>query len=135
MIEAIYTCTKCKQERLAAAMSRQSSRPSGVHAWCKQCMSKRKRERKDTRAQRTKWNLRARYSLSPEQVDAMRAQQGGVCAICSGVMHRECVDHDHATGKVRGLLCHSCNVKLHALDKWPQREAAVAYLTKHQGAA
>lgn len=55
------------------------------------------------------------YGLSPEQWDALMMAQGGVCAICgrtnpSGrALH---VDHDHVTGRVRGLLCVRCNVAL-----------------------
>jgi hypothetical protein len=53
------------------------------------------------------------YSLTPEQYDAMLKEQCGRCAICCtekpGGKGRFHVDHDHATGKVRGLLCSSCN--------------------------
>lgn len=59
------------------------------------------------------WKLRTRYGLIPQQFDQMRDRQLGLCAIClclptSGL----CVDHCHVTGKVRGLLCNSCNVGL-----------------------
>lgn len=51
----------------------------------------------------------------------MLAHQAGVCAICgeseklqhrSGTRYSLAVDHDHRTGKVRGLLCHRCNVAI-----------------------
>jgi hypothetical protein len=35
--------------------------------------------------------------------------QGGLCAICEGPLERPHVDHDHETGKVRGVLCFNCN--------------------------
>lgn len=54
--------------------------------------------------------LRTRYGLTLEQVDAQIEAQGGVCALChkefSGTPH---VDHDHATGALRGVLCATCN--------------------------
>mgnify|MGYP000928686993 CR=1 FL=1 len=95
-------------------------------------MNARKRERKDSGEQRRKWNYMTRYGLTSEQVTAMKESQNGDCAICKGEMHRMVVDHDHATGKVRGLLCHACNVKLHALDEWAHRDSALAYLGKEQ---
>lgn len=50
------------------------------------------------------------YGLSKEQYSAMLAAQGGVCAICKRrPAYRLHVDHSHATGKIRGLLCFPCN--------------------------
>ena len=57
--------------------------------------------------------LKSRYGLSREDYDALLARQGGVCAICAKPSEKTlCVDHCHATGKVRGLLCRQCNVGL-----------------------
>lgn len=63
---------------------------------------------------RRRWEIRSKYGLTPEDYDALLASQGGVCAICkqepaSRGFH---VDHDHVTGRVRGLLCNRCNVAL-----------------------
>lgn len=52
------------------------------------------------------------YGLRPGDFEKLMAFQGGKCFICHrayGKTRRLCVDHDHATGKVRGLLCKSCN--------------------------
>ena len=63
------------------------------------------RARKDaTRALR----LEKTYGLKPGQYEELHAAQGGVCAICrraTGASKKLAVDHDHATGYVRGLLC------------------------------
>lgn len=72
------------------------------------------------------------YGLTPEQYDEMLAAQGGKCAICrsefDGTPH---VDHDHATGKVRGLLCNGCNRCLgFANDNQQTLERAAAYLRR-----
>lgn len=56
-----------------------------------------------------------KYGLTLEQYEAMHNAQGGVCLICGKPNQNNrilCVDHDHKTGKVRGLLCTSCNSKL-----------------------
>lgn len=55
------------------------------------------------------------YGLLPGQYEQMLAAQGGVCAVCKEVCRTGrglSVDHNHATKKIRGLLCHSCNCAL-----------------------
>ena len=53
-------------------------------------------------------HLTRRYGISAADVDAMIEAQGGRCPIC-GRSDPEQVDHDHVTGRVRGILCCSCN--------------------------
>ena len=65
----------------------------------------------------------------------MLAEQGGGCAACGGVNlsgRRLAVDHDHATGRVRALLCDSCNVALGLLAEDPQRLYALASYAEAQ---
>lgn len=52
-----------------------------------------------------------KFGITPEQYDRMLADQNGVCAICERPPknRRLAVDHDHDTGRVRGLLCWWCN--------------------------
>jgi len=54
---------------------------------------------------------RRRYGITRERFDALFAIQKGLCAICS-VESAGCVDHDHSTGNIRGLLCMHCNAGL-----------------------
>jgi len=52
------------------------------------------------------------YGLAPGDYARLLEAQGGVCALCreaTGAVRRLAVDHDHATGEVRGLLCMPCN--------------------------
>lgn len=60
---------------------------------------------------RRRGNLRQKYDISPQQYDDLCLLQANRCAIC-GEERALVVDHDHRTGKVRGLLCTSCNLGL-----------------------
>lgn len=80
-------------------------------------------------------HLMRKYGLSLEQYDRMLAVQGGGCGICSRPARDDSslhVDHDHATGAVRGLLCFSCNNAL--ADFREDRKLlrnAIGYLMAH----
>ena len=56
--------------------------------------------------------LRAKYNLTEADVEAMRADQDGRCAICERKTARLFIDHSHAKGHVRALLCQTCNTFL-----------------------
>ena len=80
------------------------------------------------------YSLKVRYGLTPKDTVAIGDVQQGVCAICKsppttekrGGLH---VDHDHATGQVRGLLCEKCNQGLGNFRDHPGfLEQAIAYL-------
>lgn len=93
---------------------------------------------KRTPEQKFKWMLSGQYGLTVEQYQAMIEAQNGVCAICREVpRHRSrtegrfLVDHCHTTGKVRGLLCHNCNVSIGLLKEDPVRiRALLAYVER-----
>ena len=86
-----------------------------------------------------------RYKLTPEAYARMLEAQGGVCAVChrpetqlrvNGDVKRLAVDHDHETGKVRGLLCHKCNRALGLLCDNPKIiNSLSAYAAQHQPVA
>jgi hypothetical protein len=89
--------------------------------------------RERERARGREWQRRKRYDtvyrLSLVDYDAMRKRQNGVCAICKRSGQALCVDHCHACGKVRGLLCGKCNSVLGFCDDSPAHLlAAAAYL-------
>lgn len=58
--------------------------------------------------------LLKKYGITGSQYELRLLNQGGACAICRRFpkTKRLCVDHDHKTGQVRGLLCYMCNRKL-----------------------
>jgi hypothetical protein len=69
----------------------------------------------------------------------MLSDQGGVCAVCGADNPQKggqdwAVDHCHASGKVRGILCHPCNVALGLFrDNSHTLAQAIHYLEKHNG--
>jgi hypothetical protein len=66
--------------------------------------------------------------VTSEEVAAMAAEYGGMCAICRE-RPAEHVDHDHETGEVRGVLCFTCNVGLgNFRDRPDLLDKAVHYL-------
>ena len=71
-----------------------------------------------------------RYALSLQEYDALREKQDGACAICKKKPTSWlCIDHCHATGVVRGLLCVKCNTGLGFYNEDPNLLlTAIAYL-------
>lgn len=85
-----------------------------------------------------------KYGVTREQYDAMVVEQGGLCDICgtdnpgkssrSKRAARWSIDHNHATGEVRGLLCRGCNAALGLFnDDSDLLDAAAEYLRFHKG--
>jgi len=74
------------------------------------------------------------YKITAEDYDIMFAKQKGCCAIC-GRHQKElvkglCVDHNHKTGKIRGLLCTDCNIGIGMFkDDLEMLQRAVKYLS------
>ncbi len=84
------------------------------------------------RAQLREGVLKCRYGITIQDYDTMLENQGGKCAICRRERlgkRKLCVDHDHATGKVRGLLCTVCNSALGFIES-PRYERALEYLKR-----
>ncbi len=79
--------------------------------------------------------FRNEFRIAPEDYLARMEAQAHACAICSKPflsLWGACVDHNHATGSVRGLLCRVCNAALGQFGDSPERlERAKTYLCKH----
>jgi hypothetical protein len=90
---------------------------------CKSCDDKAKKKWSDSNPERAyrsmrERNLKARFGMTLEDYEKLLREQGGKCAICEATENNTvgerkdwnfAVDHDHETGKVRGLLCNNCN--------------------------
>lgn len=76
------------------------------------------------------YHVKAYYGISPEEYNALLQKQSGRCAICEQPPKKTLhVDHCHETGRVRGLLCHFCNIGLgHFGEDIERMKRAIRYL-------
>ena len=88
-----------------------------------------------------KTRIKNRYNLSIEKFDEMIKKQNNKCAICNqpefkiryGKIQSLAIDHDHLTGKIRGLLCNNCNRAIGLMhDSIETLKNAVAYLEQRK---
>ena len=70
-----------------------------------------------------------KYNISPE--DVLVLYDINTCNICNKSMSKKCIDHDHVTGIVRGMICHNCNLVLgYANDNIDILEKCIKYLNE-----
>ena len=104
----------------------QLENPEKVHATMERFVGAGKRKLSNRKS-----HLKRKYGLTLEEFDELLASQGGGCAIC-GRPDADNVDHDHDTGRVRGILCFKCNVAVGQMDDDGDRLiAAAAYLARY----
>jgi len=92
------------------------------------------RDRQIEKNRLTNFRVKSKYGITPDQVEGLREFQQGLCPLCEKPICRfptegerkEFIDHDHATGYVRGLLCPQCNSFLGWLEK--RRDRITTYL-------
>ena len=122
-MDAMKKCSRCRQEKDLSEFYTDKRNGGRPMAECKGCFSLRSRAK----------SRRARLGHDWGHNDELYLTrlQGGRCAICGAEQgnRRFHLDHDHATGRARGLLCHSCNLGLGAFRDNPEwLDAAAAYL-------
>ena len=90
-----------------------------------------KRSQAKHRVRRINAHYLKRYGITLERRNEMLfVEQGGRCACCKADSKNWHIDHDHATGKVRGILCAHCNWLIgHARDSVTVLRAAIDYLS------
>lgn len=129
---------QCKECRSADEKRRREATPPEIRREQNQHRYNTNRQKK--RASTLAWKranpervrayaLRARYGLTPEDVNRMRREQNEECAVCKRPLTpRAHVDHCHKTGRVRGILCGGCNIVLGHIEKPGFLESALRYL-------
>lgn len=147
-------CTKCNEIKPLTEFFKEKrntgDKGKGVASRCKVCQTAAKHQwyldnpnyykqyNKDY-YKNHKWESRlGKYDMTVADYDALFAKQGFCCAICGTTVNNQCgrdfhVDHDHKTGKVRGLLCHGCNSGIGNLKDNPEIvKKALEYLLNNQ---
>ena len=152
----VKVCPQCKIEKDTSEFHRSSQHKDGLSQNCKDCNKARSATYRNSvhgKMMISLWNkkwcktaagkechrrnhLRLEYGMTLAQYDDMFQKQNGVCAIC-GKPETACVkgtqsslstDHDHVTGKVRGLLCGVCNKNIGVLENLEFMTKAQTYL-------
>lgn len=117
-------CYKCGEWKYESEFYKNRSKPSGLSDACKNCAKKTTKnwyweDIDRSKLSNKKASLKRNYDLSLEDYNIMFNEHDNVCAICGGTNKSGrplCIDHDHETGKIRGLLCINCNKNLGVLE-------------------
>jgi hypothetical protein len=113
-------CRRCDTIKPLSEWHKNVRQSDGLTSYCKTCRREIGRL----------GHLKRTFGLAPEDLAALIEAQAGTCAICDGPPQH--IDHDHATGKVRGVLCGPCNMGLGQFQDDPARlRTAATYLDRH----
>ena len=119
-------CNKCNTSKpVSDFYTRGDNR---LYGCCKECAKSvsnifysknknNKKRNKDRQSQRSE-HLKYKYGITLDEYDRLYKEQNGLCKICGKNVQygKLCVDHDHDSGTVRGLLCVSCNIRLGVIE-------------------
>lgn len=139
-------CTVCNEFKAPHDYHKSATGWLGTMSKCKECCKEYYQENREHIINRTKeyeqknreyvtqrhkeWKYRIKFDLTKEEYSEL-AKNG--CMIC-GTFENLCVDHDHNTNEVRGILCRSCNGAIGLLqDSVDILLKAAAYLESKQG--
>jgi hypothetical protein len=95
----MISCSLCKEEKPTSCFTPSEFKVS----------VQRKRPRHRCKTCKVKEKLKINYNITLEEQESMKLEQEEKCKICEQ-QRPLCVDHCHRSLKVRGLLCHSCNL-------------------------
>ncbi len=122
-------CLGCKIVKPLTDFKRNCSAQDGHTMFCLEClrlpMQIWLRIENDAKLSPRDSAIRSKYRINHRTHDRLWFFQSGACAICKASPKRFHIDHDHKTGKVRGLLCAKCNT---TLERSLNDERARAYL-------
>lgn len=136
-------CSKCKEEKEVSKFSKKTSSKNGYQPACKDCHNEyvrtqwypKNREKQINSVNKYKKANAAKilsYQYDSTELEVQEVLDKLSCEIC-GSDDKLVVDHDHATNKVRGRLCHGCNVAIGFLnDDIDRLQAAVVYLLRNR---
>ena len=127
----VKICRNRGEEKSLSCFSKDKHTKDGHCFYCKNCVSlnHKMRPRPHFRTQTPFYkqnknrHLKSKYGITLEQYNLMFNKQRGVCAVCGvpaeALKRSLAVDHNHRTGKIRGLLCFACNSLIGRIEKNP----------------
>ena len=129
-------CRSCQQEKQLTEFHKVGGKQSHIYrTYCNTCSLEMGKKFKDYKKS---WRLKNRYNLDRKVYDQMLVDCNDSCMICG--IHSDkltkslCVDHNHNTGKVRGLLCGACNSLIgYAYENKEVLYKAIEYLDRYEG--
>lgn len=135
-------CPKCKTPKKLEEFGGSTDTGWWRTSWCRTCLCKHKKEKyranhNGAKEKALAWHRNNTYGIDDDTYQMMVFMQGGVCAICGQSQRAKntnelCIDHNHVTGQVRGLLCQTCNMLTGFIEKDRERvKKAVKYLKMH----
>ena len=138
-------CVVCKEYKEEVEFYKCSAKKDGISYRCKICDNLARKKYYQNNQERCRILSRNRhwkhkYNVTPEQYEELLKKQNYRCAICNtenssynqGHINHFAIDHDHNTGRIRGLLCHNCNRALGLFkDSALNLEQAYYYLKTH----
>lgn len=114
-----HGCVSCVRDDAARWMQQNPAAAKVIYT--KSRVARKEAERQGHRLRK--------YGVTPSAYNVLVSKQDGRCAVCGSRPKSLCVDHDHKTGRVRGLLCHRCNQGIGLfLDDTSLLGQAVVYL-------
>ena len=132
-------CTQCKIEYPLSNYHKRAMVKSGLDAWCKGCKNLyraeyyiKNKEKEMTRSRIKAWK-QIGVNITFDEFYSLVNKQNNKCVICQRHTTTLNVDHNHQTGKIRGLLCGSCNRGIGLLqENINVLQRAIAYLEEQQ---
>lgn len=114
-------CACCKHRKLKEQFMINKQQKDGLSCYCRECQHKKSAAYREKNREKIRANYRSaalkfklkKFGLTLDKYVDMLIEQKGCCAICniSDIKYKRAfdIDHNHKTGKVRGLLCKQCN--------------------------
>ena len=142
------TCCVCGEAQPLNNFHKRTASKDNLSPQCKKCKKELRKkypwnpdvgrlyyQRKEVRERKRALQLAKKYGITEDEYTQMLLAQDRVCAICGDAPQATvlAVDHDHNTGKIRGLLCKNCNTGIGFFgDSLERVEKVVEYLKEHE---